>query len=372
MPQRSAGLVLGLLITGLFASCDSTTFAPPRPTELGTLREPGASQDAENLSVARPRVVELILSQPPTNDRLYLAQFLRRDTGVQKCAFRVVKPEHDQPLTPAQIAQAIASAAESGTGGVIVEAIDAPEVHEALREAQSKGLAIVLLDSPLTSSSLPRPIPYLTRAGFEAAGKKLVDALIADARLLHLATDGTALVMHSTEKDFDVAPALESITRALKTAGRRFEILSHDEDQTKTIEKITGYIQAHPEATMIFADHEVGLTSAFLARMAQRKEGKSIFVLGGYAALDVRIDLLVKQGSEAIVDRNAEAYARKALQLVLDQMSGKSVPERNELEVQFVHNGPRFIPEETEKTTPAAGKAQPAEAKTPPGNQKPK
>jgi ABC-type sugar transport system substrate-binding protein len=284
----------------------------------------------------------------------------------------MVKPDKDQALTPAQLAQSIRSAAEHSTGGVIVEAVDAPEVREALQDAQSKALPIVLLDSPLTSPPLPRPIPYLTRAGFGAAGKKMVDAVVADARLLRLPADGTALVMHTSERNVDVAPALESITNALKAAAISYEIFSHGEDQPRTIEQLTAYLAAHPKVTLIFADHEVGLASAFLVRMEQRKQGKSVLVLGGYAAVDVRLDLLVKQGTEALVDRNCETFARKALQLVLDQIDGKTVPERTEIELPFYHNTPRFVPDTSEAPTSAAAKPQPAAAKPGPADEKPR
>jgi ABC-type sugar transport system substrate-binding protein len=314
----------------------------------------------------------LILAQPPTEDRRYLVQFLRRDTGVQKYAFRAVLPESDQPLTPEQLARAIRTAASRSTGGLIVEAIDAPEVRDALREAESKGLPVVLLDSPLRSTSLPKPIPYVTRQGFVEGGKKMVEAVIADAQLLRLPSDGTALVLESREQDFFSKECLESMTNALRASGRPFEILVHDENQTQASEQLKSYLESHPKVTMILADREVGLASAFGVREMQRKQGRSTFVLGGYAACDVRLDMLHKRGTEAIVDRNSEAYARKALRILLDQIEGRTVPERNEVDLPFIHNVPRYIPVATEERTPAAAKGGTSQTKGGAATQKPK
>jgi ABC-type sugar transport system substrate-binding protein len=358
----------------LVPACDSTSFAPPRPAELAGPRSSAAESTASaplaaassagttgTIPVARAKVIELILSRPPGNDRSYLVQFLRRDTGVKKYAFHVVKPEKDQPMTPEQLARAIRTAAGRSTGGVVVEAFDAPEVRDALREAESKGLPLVLLDSPLPSASLPRPIPYVTRIGFAEAGKKIVEAVVADAELLRLPAGGTALVLVSREKDFYSKECVESMTSALKAAGRPFEILEHDEHQARSSEQLSSYLEAHPKVTMIFADREIGLSSAYGAREVQRKQGKSLLVLGGYASCDVRLDMTLKQGTEAIVDRNSETFARKTLQVLLDQIEGKAVPERNEVDLPFTHNAPRFFPATAEASPPAAPKPGPSE-----------
>ena len=96
-------------------------------------------------------MVELILSQPPKVDRLCLIQFLRRDCGIKKCGFRAMNPESQTPMSAAEMAQAIRKASDRMTGSLIVEPLDDPEVRKALIEAGSKGLPIVLLDTPLPS-----------------------------------------------------------------------------------------------------------------------------------------------------------------------------------------------------------------------------
>ena len=51
----------------------------------------------------------------------------------------------------------------------------------------------------------------------------------------------------------------------------------------------------------------------------------------------------MKARVQGLVDRNVEGYARKALEVALDLMDGKSVPERALVDVRFYPNPPPFI-----------------------------
>jgi ABC-type sugar transport system substrate-binding protein len=289
-------------------------------------------------------MVELILSQPPNIDRLYLEQFLRRDCGVKMCGFRCIKPEKAEAMTPAELAKAIRAAANRGTGAVVLEPIDAPEVQEAVRDALNNGTAIVLLDRPLPSSSPGSPLPVVAVKGFADAGKKIVDAVIEEAGQFHLPSDGKILLTQNTQADSYGKDRLESITAALKGARRSYEVLAFNGDQQAAADFVLNYLKAHPKVTILLSDEELGLSGSFQARRTWLGEGKSELILGGYAAADQRLDLLVKGRTSALADRNVEGYARKALQLALDQMEGKPVPARSEIEMPFKHVRPTFYP----------------------------
>jgi ABC-type sugar transport system substrate-binding protein len=333
------------------------SFVPPRPSELAapaTSTAPSASPSPASAagasrSPAAPkaaaRLVELILSQPPDMDRLYLEQFLRRDSGIKKCAFRSVKPDKEQPKTPAQLAQEIRAAANRGAGAVILEAIDAPEVRDALREAGARGTAIVLLDTPLPSPSPGIKYPYVTVEGFTEAGQEVVQTLIEEAKRFGRPADGTALVIHNTHQDFYSRRRFESITGALKAAGRAYEIMEFDGDQQAVTDRVYDYLKSHPKLAILLADEDFGLGAAFHGRLRWLKEDNHpVPVVGGYAANDARLDLLVKERVSAMADRNVEGYARAALQLALDQMGGKTVPERVALEMPIVYHHPDVYP----------------------------
>jgi ABC-type sugar transport system substrate-binding protein len=357
------GLVLVLTILWGGTGCDSLSFTPEKPGELASPKAtarlsapaaPAASTEASKgsrtgapvpvkRSAPAARRIELILSQPPNIDRLFLEQFLRRDSGVKKCAFRSIKPEKSEPMSPAQIAQVIRSAANRGAGAIVVEPIDAPEVRQALHEAESKGVAIVSLDRSIPSSSPGKPYPLLTFKSFTEPGKKLIDAAIEEARMLGFPADGTILLIRNSLKDEYSDRRYNSLVGALKGAGRKFEELTIQPDDTSKA-AVEAFLRAHPNTIIMLYDEDYGLTAAHDARRKWVESGHREVVLAGYTACDIRLDLLVKGRSAAIADRNVEGYAREALRLALDQIEGKAVPDVLEVEVPFARNRRIFYP----------------------------
>ncbi|MGA2703626.1 MAG: sugar ABC transporter substrate-binding protein [Isosphaeraceae bacterium] len=351
-------LVLGIAALGVLPGCDSTSFVPSRPPELSGSSTTAARPAGAALSpsvppatttagtrspatpTARARLVELILARPASLDRSYLEQFLRRETGIKKCAFRVVSPQDNEPMSPGQFASEIRTAANRSTGALIVEPVDAPEVREALREAESRGLGVVLLDSPLPAPSPGKPYPFVTFEGFAEAAKQLVETVADDARVLHLPAAGTTLVVENRDQDFYSRDRLESITSALKAAGRAYDIVSFDGEEKEAAKLVLEYLKTHPKLTVILADHDFGVAGAFSAREQWRKTSKNMFAIGGYFACDARLSQHVKDRVQGLVDRNVEGYARKALQVALDLMDGKPVPERALVDVRFIHTPP--------------------------------
>ncbi len=356
--QPGPCLVLGIAALAVLPGCDSNSFVPPRPPELSgsptaASRTPGAALSpaaatpaaaggakSPAAATARTRLVELILARPASLDRSYVEQFLRRETGVKKCAFRVVSPQDDEPMSPGQLASEIRAAANRKTGALILEPVDAPEVREALREAESRGLGVVLLDSPLPATAPGKPYPFVTFQGFAEAGKQLVATVAEDARVLHLPADGTTLVVENRDKDFYGRERLESITNALKAASRAYDLVSFDGDSNEAAKLVQEYLKTHPKLTVILADHDAGVTGAFDAREKWGRTNKQMFAIGGYFACDARLSQHVKESVQGIVDRNVEGYARKALQVALDVMDGKPVPERALVDVRLIHTRP--------------------------------
>jgi ABC-type sugar transport system substrate-binding protein len=364
-----AFLVLAIGMAGVSPGCDSMSFVPPRPAELsaGAASGPNTSvgtsavasapastragegtKAARSPSLPRARIVELILSQPPSVDRLFMEQFLRRDAGTKKCAFRSVKPETGEPMTAAQLAQAIRKAADHATGALILEAIDAPEVQAAISDAESKGTSIVLLDAPLPSPSPGKIRPYVEFKAFTEAGKEIVQTAIEEARLFHLPADGSVLVIQNSQQDKLGPRRFESLASALKAAGRHYEVIVFNGDQQAGLELILKYLTDHPQTTILLAEEDYGLTAGFQARRKVLSESDRHLIVGGYGANDIRLDMSVKNGISALADRNIEGYTRKALQVALDQMDGKSAPERIEVALPFTRNQPDHYPAKAE------------------------
>ncbi len=379
------GAILTLLVLGLALGCDSSSFVPPRPAELirstatpdrviaksaspaPATAATGArgTKSAPKAGTARVRLVELLLARPANLDRLYLEQYLRRDTGLSKCAFRSEMPKENEPCGPERLAREIRAAADRTTGVLMLEPIDAPVVRDALHEAEAKGLAIVLLDAPLPSSSPGKSYPYVAFQPFEPVSQKLVETLADDAKRLRLPPHGEALVIKDIAQDCADPDRLNSIKKALQAAGHPFEVIEVEASVPKAaIEPLRRKFETSPKVTIAVADHEYPLQAAFEARDQWRGAGKHAVALGGYAACDARLDSLSKALSECIVDRNTEGYARKALQVALDLMDGKPVAERNEIELRLIHHPPTYYPQAAETKPADLPPAQPAAAPT--------
>ena len=242
-------------------------------------------------------------------------------------------------MTPAELARVIRKASDRMTGSLILEPIDDPAVREALAEARSKGLAIVLLDTPLPSTPPAKPLPCVAFAGFDEAGKAIVDTLKDEAAKLKLPNDGTALVLANQEKDVYSNRRQDSLIGALKAAGISYDILTFDGESKGTSDSISAYLDAHPKVTIIVSDDDFGLGAIHQARSERKKRDKPEVVAGGYAAGDERAKPLVKQGTEVMADCSMQTFGRKVLDVALDLMAGKPVPERIDVEMPLIRKG---------------------------------
>ena len=299
--QPGPCLVLGIAALAVLPGCDSTSFVPSRPPELigsstaaartsgaapspsvpPATTSPAAAAGVKPLATpaVRARLVELILARPASLDRSYLELFLRREAGIKKCAFRAFSPQDNEPMSPGQLAGKIRTAAKRSTGALILEPVNAPEVREALREAESRGLGVVLLDSPLPATSSGKPNPVVTFKGFAEAAKQLVETVADDARVLRLPADGTTLVIENRDKDFYSRGRLESITSALKAAGQAYDIVSFDGEQKGATEVVLEYLKTHPKLTVILADHDFGVAVHSTPESSGRKRIKTYSLL---------------------------------------------------------------------------------------------
>lgn len=353
-------LAVGGVLLAALSGCDSASFTPPRPAELGGGASPSPGEAAIPAAsvanaAARSRVVEMILSQPVAPDRFYLVQMLRRDTGEKRYAFRLKAPETSQPFTGAQMADAIRKAAASSAGALIVEPVDTPEVRQALVEAQGRGLPVVVLDEPLPSGSPEKPFPYVTVKGFAEGAARMVSAVSEDARPFRFPPEAGIVVLENRRKEIYSQRRLDAITTALKDAGLKHEVLGFEGERTGAFEALVNYLKTH-RVSMVFADDEFGVSGAIQIAMDRYMKHQRAFLIGGFASFDARLDSYAREGAVGLVNRNTDGYARALLQLALDLMDRKPVPERTEVAMPFIHTPPPYKP------TDLAVEPEPAEA----------
>jgi ABC-type sugar transport system substrate-binding protein len=289
-------------------------------------------------------LIELILVRPDSLDRSYLELFLRRGTGANKCAIRVVTAKDNQPMGPEQIASEIRAAANRSTGVLMLDPVDVPVVREALHESESKGLGVVLLDSTLPAASPGKSYPFVTFDGFARAAKQLLETGVEDTKVMRLPADGTTMVLESQVNDHYSRDRLESLTSALKAVGRAYDLVSYDGEQSGATQVVLEYLKTHPKLTLLLADYDSGMLGANDARDQWRKTNNKLFAIAGYAACDSRLTEHIRGYFQGIIDRSIDAYAHKALQVAMDLMDGKPVAERNVADLRLFHNPFPFVP----------------------------
>ncbi|MGC8642514.1 MAG: hypothetical protein ACP5XB_21880, partial [Isosphaeraceae bacterium] len=140
------------------------------------------------------------------------------------------------------------------------------------------------------------------------------------------------------QKDHYSKERLESLTTALKAAGRRYEIVTHDGDDKAALDATMKYLHDHPKVSIILADHEVGMVAAYNAALQLSKSSHRTLIRGGYAACDGRTDETILRMTEAVANRNTDGYTLKVLDIALDQMDGKPAPGRVEVPIRFIRN----------------------------------
>ena len=251
------------------------------------------------------------------------------------------KSEGLEVIPTRRLVEEIESAVSRGVGLLVLEPLDVPEVRAALHEAESRGVAILLLDQPLPSRQSGKSLPTLSLTGFEARSKELVTAAFEDARQSGLPSDGTALLLQNRSVDSYSKQRKESITTALKASGRAFEVLEFEGDRSRANAMLVDYLKAHPKVCVILTEEDYGLGAAIDLHRAQSEAGSPRFVVAGYASYDLRIDPEVSRRCAGFAERSLADYAIKISELAGTAMGGKSLPERTTIDMAFIRTEPK-------------------------------
>jgi ABC-type sugar transport system substrate-binding protein len=336
-----------LLAPWLALGCDATHFVPPRNAELegGVSRTerrepgglPGSPAGTQQRSIPpQARTLELILSHPQTGDRQHIEQVIRRELGHARASLRLLKPEGSEDLTPDRIAAGIRSAIARGSRLLVMEPKDTPEIRAALLDAESRGMAILLLDQTLPAHETGKSLPLLAVTGFPERGRDLVRAAFESAPRLGLPPDASALVLQNRQTDVYSKERQESLRDALKSAGRTFRMLEFEGDRKKAYSVLREAMKADPRARVILTEEDHGLGGAVDLHRDRPKLHLPAFALAGYASYDLRIDREVAQRCAGFVERGLGNYAITIAELAQAVFDGKPLPERTGIEMRFL------------------------------------
>jgi hypothetical protein len=349
---------LGIVSVLSGSGCDSTTFVAPPPAELAE-PEPAngaagsrsavlprlpsntsapvsntAEVDGRRSTGGGPRVAELILAKPPNPDRIYLTSALRRDAGRAKMLIRISQPAPGESSSPERLAKAISLATVRGSAALIIEPIDDPAVLDQIDEAQSKGLAILLLDRPLRPRG-GKSIPVLRYESFEKLGRQIVQTALDAATRADRLGHGRIVVLQNRTSDPYSAERLASLTDALKAAGQPYEILAFQGEAAAATAALRPLLTAASGVALVLAEEDQGLTGSRHLLAPPGTTADPEFVLAGYGSYDLFQSDYVVLNCSGYGDRCVGQYAKSVFNTVRGLIEGKPVGDRIEVATLF-------------------------------------
>jgi ABC-type sugar transport system substrate-binding protein len=319
-------LLLSLFIASTpLLGCDSDSFVPPKASRK-------ASTAISQSNPQRSKEILLILPAEDNPDILFYDAVCRLEAGNLKVIFQTLRPSSSDPKN--KQAELIKKAVADGAAALVVVADGSDETVLALADVDQKKTPIVLLGRPVDAPKSGSPYTLVTFPPFGPSAKKLVDALLEDAKKYGAPADGSALFLQDATPDESSAERTAALTDALKAAKTRISAAVTTSDNTAdAVKAADAAIKADPKVSIIVADDDSGIT----AGPSIRKEAKSKTYLptGGFVQPRSGPSPASTGQATAVVERNVEALARKAMRVAFDRAEGKTLPERQEVDLVF-------------------------------------
>ena len=307
-----------MLIASVLAGCDMT-MAPPPP--------PGAAKS--DARAARPlTTIAMILDGDTVADY----EFLGSQARIRAARYRVAFDETTlkEGDAPAKQAELIRHAVARGASALMVRPAPAPEVGTALREAQSAGVPIVLLERGVADLSDSGRVSLVTYTPFDESAGALVAAAKAAAKRDKLREDGRAILLSNTLNDPHSAERTEALRRAIEHQGiQRVDSLTFQGDAWRAEEVLKPRILADPSVTMVFTNDDHGFRHAF--HLATELVPARRFTVAGFSNFSRRGDQISFAEATAVADRDEQGFLCTAFDAAIRLAAREQVPARIEI-----------------------------------------
>jgi ABC-type sugar transport system substrate-binding protein len=349
-------LLLSLFIASApLLGCDSDSFVPP----------PRAGKKASTaISPATPqqsKEIILILPAEDNPDIQFYDAICRLEAGNLKVIFQSFRPSPGD--SKGKQAELIKKAVADGAAALIVVADGSDATVLALADVDQTKTPIILLGRPVDAPKSGPPYTLVTFPPFGASAKKIVEALLEDARKLGAPLDGTALYIQDSNADETSDARNAALTEALKAAKTPIAAtVTTTENIADSHKPAVQVLKTDPKIAIIVADDDSGITIG----PSLHKESKSKIYqpLGGFVQPRSGPSAVVTGQATAVVERNVEALARKAVRVALERAEGKKGPERQEVELVF--RRAKYNPNPIDPSAPVTKSADLPSALAPP------
>jgi ABC-type sugar transport system substrate-binding protein len=309
-------LVAQVLTLGLVLAAVAGCGGEPPPLEELSLGPDSSGAVAEVLMVFPPRrTPEHGIWEAIASDRI----------GQARMVFSVDRCDPDDP--PQRQAEMVRAGADRRVSALIVVPGDPQVLAPALAYARAQGVKIVVLGAEVPIAGEP-PLPTVVQTPPEEAAAELVAALVAAAKEEAPPLTGPALLMVPESQDDPRIPArIAALKSRIQEAG--LELLSDLPFQIEgnTPHEVLGAaIMQDPRPAVVIGVDDTAVTGA--ARVRGEKFQEAPFILGGYIDNPEMLSMLRSNFCSAAVDGNLPAAAREAVRLTLEQLEGRTIPDR--------------------------------------------
>ncbi len=354
--QASSWLLLVFAVVS--RGCDSASFVPARPTELGGSNAgspvgPGATAHTTSPSSASgsthsgARAIELITGPRNLADSEALKTTARAQAGRDKTRILIaVTGGTDSPGTEADL---VRKAIARNPLALIVEPADPAdsELAKSVIEARDRGLPVVVVGRPLAGS---HPVPAQASGSGKTAGpavgplvqvvpelfarsaSPLVEAAIRNARNAKLSPAGGAILVINTAGDTLFEDRALALRAALRNAGiTTIEELRFAGKADDAQAELLALLRANREPVMVLGTDLLGVSAA-LHVTGDSGEDRP-FVIAGYSSDDGLANMVMAGEYAALAIYNPEKLICKAITTAVAAARGEKLPDRVELMV---------------------------------------
>jgi ABC-type sugar transport system substrate-binding protein len=317
LSRMSVGLVWSMT---LVSGCGTDFMAPP-PNPSSPIAVPETA-----------RTIFMVMPVPPEADTEGWSVVAQREANNERVIFRSLGPGPDESSTaePALVRRAV----DDGASALIVVASDAPGLAEAMAEAESKKVPVVVIGRPITAPPGSPPFTNVAPRSFDPTAEQLVRAALADAKKAGHGADGTASILVDRAGGaftVDRAAALEAAaTKAgLKVRLVGFEPPADSPSAAEAMRTILGTL----DLTILLAADDQAMQMATSARKTLAPRLK-VFV-AGYASHRNAMMPGVYGSESAFVEYRSEEMGRLAVQAALDRLRGEEPGRKVEFDSRF-------------------------------------
>jgi DNA-binding LacI/PurR family transcriptional regulator len=354
---------MALMVVASTCGCDSASFVPPRPAELGG-KGPGLNAVSRSTSVATldpvrsgAKTIELILARRNPDDAEAVKISARIQAGISKVRIQTtVEGEGERPATQAEL---IRKAISRKPMVLIVEPSGPhdPELSQTIAEARNRGIIVVLAGHALASepanrgktaaasfdktaaSITPAALIQVEPQSFSLSAVSLVGAAIKNAGNAKLDSASGAILFVNTTSDSLGDDRVQALRAALRETG------------VATMEEIRFAGQAEEGKRILLErlrkNRNPGivltidnLSSNVAYDVANQLEAARPFVIAGYTAGPTGSSMARAGEIAAVGVYSSDLLIRKAIATAALAAGGQQVGEKVALDIPLVVSPP--------------------------------